>query len=597
MSHTIITAEAMRFSELFVRGQFAVPWHQRDYDWKQDDVQSLLHDVDEALREDRTCYFLGTVMLVSQGTSVDPSGQWEINDGQQRMVTFSLLCAALCRRFAQEAKGSPREGLALRVLFDLEVNMVSHLDHAEDYAARLTPPKNDLMRYQQMIRGKPIGTNGTLTTAWNEIETFVSGMSHAKAEQYFDFLLQKIEVACLWVPASVDAHSVYETINGRGKPLDDLDLIRNYLYSHFNTDGEVARRGTVHERLEAVRTHLASSAKSSEYLRCFFQCQYGFLAKERWYRRTRDAIRSSLSTMDRGGPAADYVFHLVETLSSKHHVELFRTMTAPNPNSHLISTFQADSNTTNDRRHLGVFLRELRDYKVTHSLIFAMLTRYINESDRRKKKRMARIVHTNLRRLASFVLRTAFVAPKFEPSHFETEFSNFARQVVAATDVPDEPFAHFLHNCDKSASGVLQDATFRATMETSTMTGTRKIKLFLLGVNSVVQRDGDVFHEQRCTIEHVLPRSQEHWTGWHGFKNVNCADWIDRVGNLTLLGGSNDNKSEKAYNSSFSKKQRLFRNSAFEITRQLDTHRNWSPDDIETRQKEMAQHATEIWQF
>lgn len=587
----------MLFSELFFKGRFAVPWHQRYYDWKQNDVRSLLHDINEALEENRNCYFLGPVMLVSENIPVDKSKQWEINDGQQRMVTFSLMCAALCRRFAREAKESQREGLALRILFDLDAHVVSNLDNAEEYTPRITPPKNDTTRYQQMIRGNSIGTNGTLTTAWNEINTFVTGMNIGKAKNYFDFLLQRLEVACLWLPASVDANSVYETINWRGKKLEDLDLIRNHLYSHFNTDSDEVRRDTVHEKLEAVRTQIGSAAKTSEYMRCYFQCKYGFLAKESFYRKTREAIRAHAS--DKDGCVAslsDYVFDSIVEISSQQLVELFRTITASHPNIELISTFQKDSNTTNNRRNLGVFLRELREYKVTQPLILAILMRYINEPDRRKKKRIARIANKNLRRLTSFVLRTAFVAPKFEPSHFETEFSNFARNIMAAPDIPDEGFADFLRNSDRSAYGVLQDTKFKTMMEFATMTGKRKIKLFLLGINSALQSDFNVLAEQRCTIEHILPDSQEHWPSWRGFKDVNCADWINRIGNLTLL-GSTDNKPGRNFNSSFAKKRGIYQDSAIRVTRMLAANTDWSPYDIENRQQEMVRHATEIWQF
>ena len=73
-----------------------------------------------------------------------------------------------------------------------------------------------------------------LNTAWEEIDKFFSPMSLEMSERYFDFLLGKLEVACLRVPPRIDPNAVYETINCRGKQLDDLDLIRNFLYSHFN---------------------------------------------------------------------------------------------------------------------------------------------------------------------------------------------------------------------------------------------------------------------------------------------------------------------------------------------------------------------------
>ena len=214
---------------------------------------------------------------------------WEINDGQQRMVTISLICAALCRRFP---RGSQREGHALRILFDREANSTWTLDDAEHHYPRISPPQNDEMRYYQIIRGNTIGTNGMLTVAWTEIETFFSPMSFEKWEQYFDFLMEKLEVTCLLVPPRIDPNAVYETINCRGKPLDDIDRIRNYLYSHFNVAGDSQRKISLHKNLEMVRIVIPSTKKSAEYMRCHLQCRFGFLRKDRFYRDVREAIRT-----------------------------------------------------------------------------------------------------------------------------------------------------------------------------------------------------------------------------------------------------------------------------------------------------------------
>ena len=169
--HTVITSNAKFFSDLFHMVRFDVPWHQRYYDWPKDDVRALLHDVGDALKEKRDCYFLGAIMLVE----IEP-GRWEINDGQQRMVTISLISAALCRRFVRKVKGSQREGLALRMLFDLAANSTWTLDDAERYPPRISPPENDSARYLQMIRGNTIGTNGLLTAAWAKIERYFWGL-------------------------------------------------------------------------------------------------------------------------------------------------------------------------------------------------------------------------------------------------------------------------------------------------------------------------------------------------------------------------------------------------------------------------------------
>ena len=74
-------------------GRFVVPWHQRYYDWSAEQVLELLRDIDEAIDAGRQSYFLGSIMLVQD---VDA---WQINDGQQRLITISLILASFCRRF------------------------------------------------------------------------------------------------------------------------------------------------------------------------------------------------------------------------------------------------------------------------------------------------------------------------------------------------------------------------------------------------------------------------------------------------------------------------------------------------------------------
>ena len=589
---TVIGAEAMLFSDLFQQGYFDVPWHQRYYDWKPSDVQALLHDIEDAIKEERDCYFLGAIMLVEVGHQ-----RWAINDGQQRMVTISLMCAALCRRFVREIKGSQREGLALRMLFDLDANSAWTMEDSERYTPRISPPKNDAMQYRLMIRGHTIGTNGPLTASWAEIESFFSPLSYEELERYFDFLTKKLEVACLRVPPHIDPNAVYETINCRGKQLDDLDLIRNYLYSHFNSENDSERKNSVHENLERIRTIISGPNKASEYMRCHLQCRFGFLHKDHFYREVREAIRNQIDKKEQEKAAlADYVFKITEQVTSGESLELFRTITATTPNPDFIRAFEVASGTTRSPRNLAVFLRELRRYKVTQPLVFATLAWYLRESDGRKKPRIARLANKNLKRLTTFVLRTAFIAPKFEPSHFEAQFSDYAKDISGAADIPDTEFADFLLNCDRSAYGVLDDSKFRDALLETRMTGNPKIKQFLLGINGNMQRDARLLDERFCTVEHILPESPHHWNSWPGFEPETVGDWVHRIGNLTLMGPA-DNKPGPKYNGNFMKKRESYQESGIVLTRKLGEYDDWTPTLIEKRQQEMAKQAIQVWTF
>lgn len=567
-----------------------VPWHQRRYDWKKEHVRELLRDIDEAIKENRRCYFLGAIMLVRKEGRF-----WEINDGQQRMVTVSLICACLSRLFHAENE-QIHENRALHVLFDLDVNSTARLSDADELDPRLTPPRNDKTRYNLMIRGKTIGTNGKLTAAWQLIDQFVSGMGLEKSKRFMDFLLNKIEVACLYIPDDVDPNSVYETINYRGKRLDDLDLIRNYLYSYFNAVEEKSRRDTVHDNLENVRTQLRNDAKAANYVRCFFQCKFGFLPKDSFYRNAREKIRSTtehLPTIDQ--KPADYIYDLVDEFALRERVELFAVIENQGAADSFVVGFQVNSATNGNRRNLSAFLRELQSYKVVQPMVFALLNWYVAEPDARKKKSLAKRVHKNIRFLTSFVMRTAFVAPKFEPSHYESEFSHLAKKIMS-TGVPSYvEIMSFLKECD-STYGIIDDDKFIDKMKFVEMRDTKKAKRFLFGVNCFVQTDGNLINERRCSVEHILPKSDKHWSGWKNFSGQYTSDWIHRIGNLTLL-GQEDNRPGRKDNNNFVQKKNNFEQSAVAITRELHDQEDWSPDTITARQEELARLAAKVWAF
>lgn len=409
MSETKIASKVLLVSEVLHSGCFEVPWHQRYYDWKMEQVGELMTDLKDAFDTNKTCYFLGSIMLV-EPMGIRPR---RINDGQQRLITLSLLIAAFCRRFARDLpRDQASESLALRALFDRPGNQTSQLESTSLYKPRIDPPRNDKSKYVQIVRGHDIGTNGLLTDAWYVIEMFSRAMNKSELKNFFDFLMQKVEVSVLNIPSDVDAHSVFEALNARGKPLDDVDLIRNLLYSYFSEADDATRRDAVHNNLENTTVVLRTSVR--EYFRCYFQCQYGYLQKTRFYRETRLRIEKAAGA---AGPRdqSNYVFNLIAGLGRDDNIELFRTIKS----SKLDQSMARRLPTVSGKRDLIAILEELRRYSVSYPLVFALLHRFIVETNSDKKRKVGRVVVRSLKNLASFVMRTAFVSPKFEPSKFE----------------------------------------------------------------------------------------------------------------------------------------------------------------------------------
>ena len=584
MTKTKITSEVCLVSDVLCSGLFVVPWHQRYYDWKVDQVGELLYDLKDALDAAKTCYFLGSIMLV-RPTDTKPR---RINDGQQRLITLSLLIAAFCRRFVRShSRDQGRETLALRALFDRPANRTSQLSDTSRYTPRIEPPKNDKSRYIQILRGHDIGTNGLLTAAWNVIDLFVEGMGKSATKNFFDFLMQKIEISVLDIPEDVDANSVFEALNARGKSLDDVDLIRNRLYSYFSEADDAMRRDEVHSNLENMAIILRGANAVREYFRCYLQCQYGYLQKTRFYRETRLQIEKAAG---RRSPS-NHVFKLVAGLGRNDGIELYRTITSSRPNQSLEKRLP----TVMGKRGMTVLLGELQGYKVSHPLVFALLHRFIVETDERRKRKTGRVATRSLKNLASFVMRTAFVAPKFEPSKFEAAFANCALSVFNGTDIDSMDILEELERNDEW--GVVDDSNFILRMSEMELRDPTKARRYLFGINARKQPGSDVLREDRCSVEHVLPRSDTHWVGWTGFENVDAGAWVYRTGNMVVV-SRRENRSGMELNRSFEAKKLAFKDSPLQMPRDLaNMPDDWTPVAIERRSHQLAKDAAATWQF
>ena len=567
---TKIQSRVEVLSSLLFSGRFEVPWHQRYYDWTPGEVTELLEDIEDALNRRRSCYFIGSIMLVK---SADDGSPWIVNDGQQRLITLSLVIAALCRRFS-EMGDSGNETLALRALFVRANNKISVLDNAEMYTPRIIPAQIDQMTYNQIIRGHDVGTNGKLVQAFDAVNSFVQALD-VKTKRFFTFINERLEISRLAIPPNVDVNSFFESLNARGKPLDDVDLIRNRLYSYFSDVNDDARRKTVHLNLEAAAVVSRTPKTKAGYFRCYLQCRYGYLRPTRAYRDVRTMI-----DVTGGDNVRDHVLDLVRGLGDKQNTELFR---------HIVSQ--------SDRRDFhGLFpaIVDLRRYAVSQPIMFALVHRWLNESEMNKKL-IKKHVDRSLQNVTSFVMRTAFVA-KFEPSHVDAIFANLARDIFVGSTIESLEVMENLREADKR--GILDDRAFVRQMENVTFTDNRKALQFLYGINKHIQRGGEAIRRDECSVEHVLPQSLDHWEGWPAFAlNTGRNEYVGRTGNLVILPKA-ENRGDREFNGSYEMKRQAFERSILEMPRRIaDRFFEWTPDVIDERSRELAKLAAKTWPF
>jgi uncharacterized protein with ParB-like and HNH nuclease domain len=74
---------------------YRVPVYQRDFAWTSEQIDTIWDDLTNALSEKRNEYFLGAI-VISYGYD---DNRREIIDGQQRLISLSMIFAAIARQW------------------------------------------------------------------------------------------------------------------------------------------------------------------------------------------------------------------------------------------------------------------------------------------------------------------------------------------------------------------------------------------------------------------------------------------------------------------------------------------------------------------
>lgn len=242
----------LSLQDLFDARIFRVPDYQRGYAWERPQVQEFLDDL--SLLDGSRRHYTGTIVLrqSSDSAKVDSGGRYyheaHVVDGQQRLTTIVLLlnemAAALAkcedsRSLAEGTRSSYVEavGLDKQPLYKLTLNA----DVDQFFKTSVLPDGTG-------IEGPPVKSAGRLLDAKKQITAWLDEAEGRPAdrEPWLRNLLSKVTSQLRFSLYEVERESevgvIFEVMNDRGKPLSDLEKVKNYLlYTASSLDLEDQR--------------------------------------------------------------------------------------------------------------------------------------------------------------------------------------------------------------------------------------------------------------------------------------------------------------------------------------------------------------------
>lgn len=246
-----LSASQQSIQQLFETSeQYVIPDFQRPYLWEEDECFQLYTDLTSAFHRKREEYFLGSVLLAR---GKDNSKQPIIIDGQQRIVTIWIIMKVLSTMFPdyatfpkllqvnlslRENKMEPKILSKVQEVNDMEeIEYILNLHLDELLEAVCTNKGNVYTRLQS----KKIGRSVLLFFQWfNDYRT-----NDAKElEDFCDYLLVRVFMLPIELKeeTAIDAQNrtltIFETLNNRGRDLEDAYIFKARLYSMAKNMGK-----------------------------------------------------------------------------------------------------------------------------------------------------------------------------------------------------------------------------------------------------------------------------------------------------------------------------------------------------------------------
>jgi hypothetical protein len=536
----------------------AIPDYQRSYSWERDEIDELWTDLEHAIAQDVSEYFLGSVVT----TQVAEGERHQVIDGQQRLASVSLMYASLRDIFSSRS--------------DVRAQEIEHeLLGKPDILTRVQEPRlvlnaddNNVFRELTLAKAQDRNLNPTLESHRRLVAAF--DFFHGKFValigdrgpddwqapllSWYAFVYDKARVIEVSVADEARAFVIFETLNDRGLDLSTSDLLKNHLF------------GTAGDRLEEAKSRwqramAAFAPRDTEldadvFLRHYWASEKGVVRVKALYTQ----MKPTISDPDTAVAFADELAHASPLWASMYDRD-----------SDQWKGYNAGALTALDT---------LRNLKVEQCrpLLLAALRNLTKEEI---SKLLTLVVAWSIR----WFVAGGGGGGVVERLYAETALKVTKGELVSADNV-----------AEAVAGQVPSDERFREAFKILTV---RRgwLARYYLAVLERAQR-GDPEPElvpntdvEEVNLEHVLPQNP---TGneWPAFTPEEAQNMRLMLGNQALLRKSHN---EKIGNQSFTAKKPILAASDLVLTRQIGQQPDWTPQAIRDRQEQLANLAVTVW--
>src|SRR3989442_944325 len=184
------------------------------------DLVELCEDETESTRAKP--HFMGSLVTVPTRSVPEGVTKFLLIDGQQRLTTLQVLLAAL-RDSARGMPGSLAEKLE-------KSQLVNQFEEGLDHFKLLpTQTNGDRKAFLALIQGESVAdSDSRVAKAYTWFQKKLKSRGSPDAERLATIILRRLSLVSIVLDHDDNPHLIFESLNYKGEPLTQGDLIRNY---------------------------------------------------------------------------------------------------------------------------------------------------------------------------------------------------------------------------------------------------------------------------------------------------------------------------------------------------------------------------------
>ena len=542
------------FSELLSNGiKYTVPRFQRDYSWDQEQWEDLWADIEGLDQEG--FHYMGYIVLQRKNQQ-----DFEVIDGQQRLVTLSLLILATMQHIQslidknedadknqerlQEITGryiGSKDIVSLRVSSRLTLNRNNGRFY-KDICSNLRPPQsrgitatnNLLRRAFKFFCDKNVGNSG------EEIGEFINKFS------------TRLIFTKIVVQDSLNAYKVFETLNARGVQLSTPDLLKNYIFSVVTQNDDVPDE-TLDDLDETWSNILNQLGENdfTDFVRYQHNSHRPLVSKKELFKSVRQLYTTPKQ-------AHGYLGVLTEG------VPVYASLSNPYD-----EWWQQENGQYRGAFH---FLEGLKLFGIRQPYTILMAAFKFPPDEFIKTLKYLYILSIRYNVICSF-----------SPSEQEKRYNSIAIEIAKGEF---QRASHIKNSRDYQAL-YPSDEAFRSAFEYYKMPSRRSSKKIRFLLAEIENNAGRNVRYLDTTLEHVCPYHPDQ--EWYQYFGEGANDIADRLGNMVLL------EQDELGRTDFATKKVHYLNTSFRLTKKVAEYDHWDLANLNHYQSWLADQAVRTW--